>query len=174
MASEFVSQFLIPASLGGIGGLTRGFIGLLKALSLRRRILWNYYAITGNYSWNVLNKQDSLDPLIPAFNTPQHKFNIGLNGRDMVIKLGSHSLRNLGFNINYKWIQGFEFEGSPQFTGFIPTYSLLDAQVNYMSKRINLTVKGGASNILNNMQYQTYGGPYIGRMGYVSLVYELK
>lgn len=32
--------------LGGVGGLTRGFIGLLKALSLRRRILWGYYAIT--------------------------------------------------------------------------------------------------------------------------------
>ena len=32
--------------LGGIGGLTRGFIGLLKALSLRRRVLWGYYSIT--------------------------------------------------------------------------------------------------------------------------------
>ena len=37
---------LLPAILGGIGGLTRGVIGLLKALSLRRRILWGYYAIT--------------------------------------------------------------------------------------------------------------------------------
>lgn len=32
--------------LGGIGGLTRGVVGLLKALSLRRRVLWAYYAIT--------------------------------------------------------------------------------------------------------------------------------
>ncbi len=32
--------------LGGIGGLTRGVVGLLKALSIRRRILWGYYAIT--------------------------------------------------------------------------------------------------------------------------------
>ena len=32
--------------LGGIGGLTRGIVGLLKALSLRRKILWGYYAIT--------------------------------------------------------------------------------------------------------------------------------
>ena len=32
--------------LGGIGGLTRGVVGLFKALSLRRRILWGYYAIT--------------------------------------------------------------------------------------------------------------------------------
>ena len=32
--------------LGGIGGLTRGVVGLLKALSLRRRIIWTYYIIT--------------------------------------------------------------------------------------------------------------------------------
>lgn len=34
------------AILGGVGGLTRGVVGLLKALSLRRRILWGYYLIT--------------------------------------------------------------------------------------------------------------------------------
>lgn len=32
--------------LGGVGGLTRGVVGLLKALSLRRRIIWAYYLIT--------------------------------------------------------------------------------------------------------------------------------
>lgn len=37
---------LIAGLLGGIGGLTRGVVGLLKALSLRRKILWGYYAIT--------------------------------------------------------------------------------------------------------------------------------
>ncbi len=40
------SSVILPALLGGVGGLTRGFIGLLKALSLRRRILWRYYVIT--------------------------------------------------------------------------------------------------------------------------------
>lgn len=37
---------LLAAVLGGIGGLTRGVVGLLKALSLRRRIIWGYYCIT--------------------------------------------------------------------------------------------------------------------------------
>ncbi|MFA7708177.1 MAG: hypothetical protein WCX73_04460 [Candidatus Pacearchaeota archaeon] len=37
---------IISGLLGGIGGLTRGFIGLLKALSLKRKILWGYYFIT--------------------------------------------------------------------------------------------------------------------------------
>ena len=42
----FTAEVIYPALLGGIGGLTRGVIGLLKALSLRRRILWGYYTIT--------------------------------------------------------------------------------------------------------------------------------
>ncbi|VVB83731.1 Uncharacterised protein [uncultured archaeon] len=37
---------ILAGLLGGIGGVTRGFVGLLKALSMRRRILWGYYAIT--------------------------------------------------------------------------------------------------------------------------------
>ena len=37
---------LLAGLLGGIGGLTRGVVGLLKALSIRRRILWGYYVIT--------------------------------------------------------------------------------------------------------------------------------
>ena len=46
MVELFTTAVVYPALLGGIGGLTRGFVGLLKALSLRRRILWGYYAIT--------------------------------------------------------------------------------------------------------------------------------
>jgi len=41
-----VEPIVLAGILGGIGGLTRGVVGLLKALSLRRRILWGYYAIT--------------------------------------------------------------------------------------------------------------------------------
>ena len=41
-----VEGVMLAGILGGIGGLTRGVVGLLKALSLRRRILWGYYAIT--------------------------------------------------------------------------------------------------------------------------------
>ncbi len=41
-----MEPIVLAGLLGGVGGLTRGFVGLLKALSLRRRILWPYYAIT--------------------------------------------------------------------------------------------------------------------------------
>jgi len=35
-----------------------------------------------------------------------------------------------------------------------------------------MTIKVGASNILNNKTIQTYGGPRVGRLAYVSFVYE--
>ena len=133
-----------------------------------------YYMASGNYSWNRLNKTFEDDPIIPAFNTPEHKYNISLSGRDVPVNLGFLKLPKLGFNINYKWIQGFIFEGSPQFTGTIPTYDLVDVQVNHEWKKLNATVKIGASNVLNNKQFQTYGGPRIGRLAYISFVYEFK
>ena len=135
----------------------------------------NYYfarnfTFNGNYSWNKLNKEFSDDPIIPAFNTPEHKFNIGISGRNL-----SGLLPNpIGFSINYKWIDDFIFEGSPQFTGGIPSYSLMDVQANYLMPKLNTTIKVGASNVLNNKNFQTYGGPKIGRLAYITLVYDFK
>lgn len=138
----------------------------------------NYYfyktlMFAGNYSWNVLDRKGSDDPIIPAFNTPQHKFNIGVNGKDIIWRIGSKRIKDIGFNINYKWVQGFRFEGSPQFTGYVPSYSLLDAQLSYTHKKIYTTFKLGSSNVLNNKRYQTYGGPFIGRMIYFSLTFDM-
>ncbi len=133
-----------------------------------------YYNLSGNFSWNVLNKKGTDDPIIPAFNTPEHKFNIGFSGKDMPVTLLGNEIKNVGFNINYKWVEGFVFEGSPQFTGAIPTYDLLDAQVNWTAQRLGVTFKVGASNVLNKKQFQTYGGPRIGRLAYISFLYESK
>lgn len=130
-----------------------------------------YYVFNGNYSWNRLNTESD-DPIIPAFNTPEHKFNIGLSGRDMEVNLGGWTIKNLGFNVNYKWIDEFLFEGSPQFTGIIPQYDLLDAQINWRYPEWNTTFKLGASNLLNNETFQTYGGPRIGRLAYFSITYD--
>ena len=129
------------------------------------------YQLSGNYTWSKLNTETD-DEIIPAFNTPEHKFNISFSGRNVPIYLGNFYTDNFGFNINYKWIDGFLFEGSPQFTGLVPRYDLLDVQVNYEFKRINTTLKIGASNILNNLHFETVGGPLIGRLGYVKLTYE--
>ncbi len=154
----------------------------------------NYYlddhlSLNGNYSYNDINltpnanfitetfykeqleKSQEVDPIVPAFNTPEHKFNIGLTGRNY--KPFSTRDDKIGFAVTYKWIEGFLFEGSPQFTGFIDTYDLLDAQVSYEVPAWDMTFKLGASNLLNNKVFQVYGGPRVGRLAYFSLLYEL-
>ena len=130
--------------------------------------LSNNWVLNANYSWNRLDLHGSDDPIIPAFNTPENKFNIGINGRDFSL----FGVPFFGFGVNYKWIQGFEYEGSPQFTGYIDSYSLVDAQVNYRLQSINMVFKLGASNLLNNKVYQVYGGPLVGRLAYFSITYD--
>jgi outer membrane receptor protein involved in Fe transport len=130
----------------------------------------NYFVFNGNYSFNRLNTATD-DPIIPAFNTPEHKYNIGISGRDVPLSLGNLT-EDFGFNVTYKWVQGFLFEGSPQFTGFIDSYGMLDAQVNTEIPSLNLTLKIGASNLLDNEVFTVYGGPRIGRLAYVSATYN--
>lgn len=130
----------------------------------------NNFKITGNYSWNVLNTASD-DPIIPAFNTPEHKFNAGIHGYDLEVA----GIDQLGFSLNYKWVDGFQFEGSPQFTGFVPAYGMLDGQINkQLSIRdVNMMIKLGGSNLLNNRIFQIYGGPTIGRLIYLSGLFDL-
>jgi iron complex outermembrane receptor protein len=128
-----------------------------------------HFTLSGNYTWNVLNT-DVNDPIVPAFNTPENKFNISWGGRDMKVNQSGSVV--WGFNVTYKWVQGFRFEGSPQFTGFIDAYDMLDAQLNMRIKEWNTTVKIGSSNVLNNLVYQVYGGPQVGRLAYVSVLYD--
>ncbi len=153
---------------------------------------FNYYlkkmSINGNYSYNELVSGDD-DPIIPAFNTPKHKFNLGVGARE--VKLFG-KIPHFGYGVNYKWIEGFLFEGSPQFTGSIPTYDMIDAQINFYVPELKSTFKFGGSNILgirplfakgvedrwqratDNRNYQVYGGPQVGRLLYFSMLIELK
>ena len=132
-----------------------------------------FYAFTANYSYNYLDRRGSSDPLVPAFNTPVNKFNIGFNARDIDTYIYKWHIKNIGFNINYKWIQGFRYEGSPQFTGNVDTYDVVDVQLNYKSKYLKSTFKIGASNFLNNKVYQVYGGPLVGRLAYFSILVNI-
>jgi iron complex outermembrane recepter protein len=134
--------------------------------------LGNYQTLTGNYSWNKLTSAVS-DPIVPAFNTPEHKFNLGWNIRNYPWNQDDSKL--IGAGVNYKWVQGFVFEGSPQFTGSIPSYGLCDAQVSLTrikdnsNKKRTITYKIGASNVLNNKVYQVFGGPLVGSLAYLSI-----
>jgi iron complex outermembrane receptor protein len=100
-----------------------------------------------------------------------NKFNLGFSGRK--IKLPFIKGERFSFNVNYKWVQGFTFEGSPQFTGSIPDYGMADAQISYAVEKWKSIFKLGASNILNNKVSMVYGGPQVGRLAYFSILVDL-
>ena len=136
----------------------------------------NYYLkdkfeLNGNYSYNFLSRPNVTDEIITAFNTPTNKFNIGFSGRKL--KLPFIKGDRFSFNMNYKWVQGFRFEGSPQFTGSIPSYDMVDAQMSYAVEKWKSIFKLGASNLLNNKVSMVYGGPRVGRMAYFSVLVDL-
>lgn len=140
-----------------------------QGLSVGANYYFKRYTLSGNYSWNVLNS-GAEDPIIPAYNTPAHKYNLSLAGRDMPWKLEKGQV---GFLVSHKWVQGFLFEGSPQFTGSIPSYRLTDAQISWTSDEGDWGVKLGASNVFNRKVVQVYGGPAVGRLMYLSTTVDL-
>src|SRR5690606_19256651 len=129
------------------------------------------HTFTANYSYNKLAVADENDPIIPAFNTPLHKYNLGFNAREI---LKSKSGNSWGYGINYKWVDNYFWEGSPQFTGPVPKFDIIDAQINYTLAKYNFNFKLGCSNLLRNMHIEAYGGPLIGRMAYFTVLYEWK
>ncbi len=41
-----IHPIIFSAALGALGGLTRGVLGLFKAISKKKKILWDYWGIT--------------------------------------------------------------------------------------------------------------------------------
>jgi iron complex outermembrane receptor protein len=120
---------------------------------------------TGNYTLSILDTAGLSDPIIPGFNTPKHKFNLGLTGRNV--------WKGLGFSTNFKWVDDFYWESSFG-DGIVPSYSILDAQVSYDVKSWKSVFRLGASNLLGNYHVEAYGSPTIGRIAYLSWTLDLK
>ncbi len=133
---------------------------------------WYFYkenCFTFNYSYNKLVKTDAKDEIIPAFNTPLHKFNVGMNARNLFVNKDGNSW---GYGFNYKWVDNYFWEGSPQFTGPVAKFDVFDAQINYTFQKQFLNIKVGGSNLFSNKHIEAYGGPMIGRLAYFSITYD--
>jgi outer membrane receptor protein involved in Fe transport len=123
------------------------------------------FSLSGNYTYAAFDHDASQSRagFEPGFNTPAHRFNLGLENRNII--------KNLGFSVNYRWQTEFLWQNSFG-NGMVPSFSVIDAQVNYVVKSLRTQIKLGANNILGS-EYQTNtGGPYIGRQVYVSLTFD--
>lgn len=156
------------------------------------------YTVSGSYTWAILNKGGAQmndlaravnqlfgrrvlreipphdDPIIPAFNTPPHKYNLGLSARDLVVPIAGRDIRYIGFALTWRWVHGFWFEGSPQFTGYVPGYGTLDGQISWRPAATpEITYKVGGTNLLGRRFFQAYGAPFIGRLVYAGIWIDL-
>ncbi|MGV3642028.1 MAG: TonB-dependent receptor, partial [Adhaeribacter sp.] len=138
------------ATLGLTYGLPRGF------------------TLGGNANWNKLNhNQDAESDEIPAFNTPEWKFNLTAANRRLY--------RQLGFSLAYRWSSDYVWQ-STFLTGIadakVPAFGTLDAQISYKATALKSIFKLGGSNVTNKRYIQVYGGPAIGALYYLSVTFD--
>jgi len=120
------------------------------------------YKLGMNYNFNKLIEGLSSE-FQNDFNTPEHKVNLSLGNRKVV--------DNLGFNVTYRWQDAFRWESSFAEVD-LEAVSTIDAQISYLLPDYNATVKVGGSNITNETYTFNGGGPNIGGIYYISIVFD--
>lgn len=129
-------------------------------------ITYNFYkkfTISGNINYNAITENKQKDVFVTGFNTPNWITNISFGNRQVI--------KNLGFNIVWKWQSSFDWE-SPLANGRVPSYNTLDAQVTVKVPALNSSLKVGAANVLNRRYIQYAAGPTIGGLYYAALTVD--
>ncbi|MBT1704689.1 TonB-dependent receptor [Chryseosolibacter indicus] len=122
------------------------------------------YQFNANYNYATLEEDKDQDPSFRSgFNTPEHKFNIGIANRKVV--------KNIGFSVNYRWQDEFLWE-SDFGSWNVPSFGVVDAQVSYRVPSIKTIVKLGGSNIAGGDYRTNLGGPFVGQQYYISLTFD--
>jgi iron complex outermembrane recepter protein len=129
-------------------------------------LTYNFYktfTVSGNINYNKIKSSTSADLFVNGFNTPDWTSNLSFGNRAVT--------RNAGFNIVWKWQNGFLWE-SPLVTGRMEAFNNLDAQVTYRLPSVKAAIKLGGTNLLNNRRLEYAGGPTIGALYYAAITLE--
>lgn len=117
-----------------------------------------------NGSWNFADFDANEGPEFRAnFNTPKNKFSVGIGSRKIA--------KNLGFNVNYRWQDHFEWQ-STYGIWQVPEYGVVDAQVSYKVSPIKTIIKLGGTNIGGGDYRTNLGAPFVGQQYYISLTFD--
>jgi len=133
------------------------------SLGLKYRFDQTFTALT-NATYNKLDRTDDKDGLEEGFNTPEFNINGTL--------IANNIWQNLGASVTARYQNDFDYV-SFLVSGNVPAYWSMDAQINYNFKE-GITAKLGGTNILNKPYTSILGGPSIGRLYYLSLVWEVQ
>ncbi|MBD2751774.1 TonB-dependent receptor [Spirosoma validum] len=132
------------------------------SLGLRYSLTQNW-SVGGNAAFAQLDRAENGDGLESSFNTPRWITNVNVSNGNL--------WRGIGFSVNYKHQDAFLWQ-SELATGTVAPINTLDAQVSYRLAKLNLLVKAGGTNILNQPYYTFIGGPSVGGLYYTNLVWE--
>jgi outer membrane receptor protein involved in Fe transport len=128
------------------------------------------YLLPSNFVVNANLYSDEIKNVpanfIAGFNTPKIRTNIGLGNTGLFMN------KRLGFSIMYRYQDDMVYE-SDFGSGRIPSFSTVDAQVNYKLPKTKSMVKVGATNLLNKYYMNAFGNPEIGGLYYVSFGYNI-
>lgn len=120
------------------------------------------FVLNGNYNWADYTANESAD-FRAGFNTPKNRFSVGVGNR----KIG----KNLGFNVNFRYQDAFEWQSSYGIWT-VPKYGVLDAQVSYKMPSIKSVFKLGGTNLGGGDYRTNFGSPFIGQMYYLSVTFD--
>ncbi len=112
-----------------------------------------------NYTYSKLDFDQAQAPdFEPAFNTPEHKVKASFGNTAL--------FKNFGFNVNYRWSDSYLWQQTFA-DGTIPSFSVMDAQINYTVPSIKSTFKLGGSNLLGDEYFSAIGTGLVGSLYYV-------
>ncbi len=132
-------------------GLIAGVSGQVKGFDL-----------SVNYTYAKEDFDKSNDPdFVSSFNTPEHKIKAAV-GNDEVFK-------NFGFNTNFIWSDEFLWEAGFG-DGIVPSYTVVNAQINYSIPSLKTKIKLGANNLTGQEYFTGVGAGLIGSQYYIGLI----
>ena len=128
------------------------------------------YILPGNFTVSSSIYGDKIGGLqegfISYFNTPKMRANVGLSNSGFALK------NRLGFSANYRYQDGFTYEGTFG-VGQVSSFNTLDAVLTYKLPNIKSLIKVGGTNIMNTYYNTAHGSPAIGGLYYVSFAYNV-
>ncbi|TBW27759.1 TonB-dependent receptor [Gramella sp. KN1008] len=126
--------------------------------------LWDNYSLETNYTYAQQDFDQASDPdFRTSFNTPKHRVKASFGSPE--------AYENFGFKLSYRWSDEYFWQATFA-DGNVPSYSVLDAQVNYTIPAWKARIKLGANNILGDEYFTAYGTGYIGSQYFASIIFN--
>ncbi|MEF3078440.1 TonB-dependent receptor [Winogradskyella poriferorum] len=118
------------------------------------------FDISANYTYSKLDFDVKQNPDFRTnFNTPEHKVKASFGKTEL--------FKNFGFNVSWRWSDNYFWEASFG-DGDVPSFNVLDAQINFRVPSLKSTFKAGATNLLQDEYFTAFGTGFIGSQYYVS------